>query len=89
MYGRNIADNIEFVGIRAHDVKTTDCREKMNTFEIENQTIMETPFEYQILVNIKTCQCKKNDIWIKSSKSRMLETKRYVNLPPENLMLLR
>lgn len=83
-----IGDSIQYVGIRAHDIRPAINKEQENTFFCHLIRIAEAPFEQNIIV-----RSKKSEIWWKISNSYWSNTLKeklpeYITLPKTALMLL-
>lgn len=89
-----VTDDISYVGIRAHYLeKAAEEDKKENKVEVELLDSLESPFEMDLLVRNKNYS-EKNKIWWKVSKEYWhgelkCRLPRYLNFPPENIMLLR
>lgn len=84
---------IQYVGIRAHDLAAAENAEEENAFPVQLDEIMEAPFEMQYLIKHKGSDAG-GVLWWKKPKSSGLEDAAerfpdYIKLPSEALMLLR
>ncbi|WFR54885.1 ATP-binding cassette domain-containing protein [Anaerocolumna sp. AGMB13025] len=83
-----ITDRINYVGIRAHDIRVTDCLTDENAIPCKPLRIVDSPFERNIIL-----ECASNELWWKISKAYWRNTLSekmpdYIRLPRESLMLL-
>lgn len=87
-----IADDIRYVGIRAHDLQPSGAAE-VNSFPIELSSTVAAPFEIVRLVR-KQSSCSKQDIWWKVSKGNLTDhdsdtLPTHLRMPPQSLLLLK
>lgn len=83
-----ISDQFNFVGIRAHDIRTSSDKQTMNSIDCKVLRINESPFETNII-----CTAGKAELWWKISNAYWRNTlgeqsPKYLSLPKESLMLL-
>ncbi len=79
---------VNYVGIRAHDIKAAKIETEENTVPCSLLRIAESPFEKNIIVN-----CNSGELWWKISKAYWInnlkeEIPEYIRLPKSSLMLL-
>ncbi|MFP3156319.1 ATP-binding cassette domain-containing protein [Lachnospiraceae bacterium ZAX-1] len=88
---RPVADNIRYVGLRAHDLCIGKSGDE-NVFEMKLEDVVESPFEYKYhICTVNTAS--KESIWWKTYKNLELDKTIqkfpcYVRLPKEKLLLL-
>lgn len=89
-----VMPDIDYVGIRAHDFKALDKSDKdkcINSFPIKIYSMLEDPFEWNIIFK-KECEedTKLAEIWWKCKKGGFPEKlPEYLTVEPEKLLLLR
>lgn len=77
-----ISDNISYIGIRAHDFYSSK-KEGNNVIEVNNATILEKPFEWEITLG--------NGLWWKVDKNiheHEFEISKYLKVDSKNIILL-
>ena len=79
---KRISPNITHIGIRAHDFSSAQ-KGDMNSFDTENSTLIEMPFEWEITLE--------NGLWWKFEKpihEHEFDIPKYLKVDPKNIILL-
>ena len=79
---KRISPNITHIGIRAHDFSSAQ-KGDINSFDTENSTLIEMPFEWEITLE--------NGLWWKFEKpihEHEFDIPKYLKVDPKNIILL-
>ena len=79
---KRISPNITHIGIRAHDFSSAQ-KGDMNSFDTENSTLIEMPFQWEITLE--------NGLWWKFEKpihEHEFDIPKYLKVDPKNIILL-
>jgi molybdate transport system ATP-binding protein len=88
--GGQSADNVRYVGIRAHDVILTNDASLLNCFDYETVNTLRDTFSYILMVRKKGAP-NARPLRLELSREKyeaMTAMPRYLHLPPEKLLLL-
>lgn len=84
------ADDIRYVGIRAHDIVLTDAEGLPNSFEYDIVSTLRDTFSYILLIRKKDAQSGRT-LRLEMSREKyeaMGDPPKYMQLPPDKLLLL-
>jgi len=84
-----VSDNINYVGIRAHDIIPAKDKNEDNALSCKPLRIVESPFENNIILS----SCSSGELWWKVSKAYWMNTlvgkvPEFIMLPKDSIMLL-
>lgn len=94
---REIDEDINYVGIRAHNFKLSDSKEGKNTFVCKINKVVEELFEYTIIMKVKNqngqCKPENSEIWFKIKKAewdnRYNRENLYIRIPEDAILMLK